>query len=419
MASNKLSSSVVARFGTGDTKSSKAGIDLVEDSSIPSEIGITHIKAYPAKPPQFFVTSGSYRILGQKEEKASTAVAFTKNTRQALPIYGAKNVKLIQQGNAYNSAGLVTQVTFSYDALSGEVVASKEVYAVVFVEYTAPYTLIEFKFSGKGCPIEPMFKESQSIDLDGYYDAAMVVGIDPELDAQATLQLRPPQCSADKDLAVLINVNDRQLPKLVIEPHDGEGQRLDDAAKDVSSGGLLRLYPAGSSATVEASAGTISRTQFERTLSITEYVTFNGNASATLKYPPINKAGMLDTSIEMQTAAGNPITVKLATAGEEVILASFEDNGAYQIVGRRLVEADEVVPVNTFGIAVPAWGVAKVGYTTSYEIIRYTPKSAYSDARVFDDATIVAQTTDKRSATFKVDPPKIGGSLVKSGSFKR
>lgn len=419
MANKNLSGSVVAKFSTGATKSSKAGIDLAEDSTLSTEIGITYIKAYPKKPSQFFTTSGSFNVMGDKEEQATTALAFTSTTRQALPIYGAKNVKIKQQGNAYDSSGKVVSVTYSYDPLSGEVVASKEVYAVVFVEYTATYTLIKFKFAGEGCPIEPIFKTSGSIDLDGYYEAALIVGAEPELDAQATLQLRPPQCSADRDLAVLINVNDRQLPKLVIEVHDGEGQRLDDSAKTVSAGGLLRLYPAGSGATVEASAGTISKSLLNRDLSITEYITFNGNASASLKYPPTNKAGLLNETLEMQTASGNPITVKLATAGDEIIMASFDDNGAYQIVGTRLVEADEIVPVNSFNIAIPAWGVAKVGYTTSYEIIRYKPVSVYSDARVFDDATIIAQTPDKRSATFKVDPPKIGGSLSKSGKFKR
>lgn len=416
MAGN-LNTSVVAQFSEGSTQGQEAGIAIKEDADLSSTVGITYLKVYPKMPDLFFVTAGSYSVKSSKEEEAQTALAFDLDTESAMPIYGALDVEITPQGNAYDARGNVIGVTFRFDPVTGNIKASKECYAVVLVNYTAPYTLVEYQFAGEGCPINPVYTDSDLYEYDGYYIAAMVVAADTVRDQKASIQLKPPQCGADLDMSVSIEVNKRILPKLVLEPHDGVGVQLEGTTSKLAAGGLVRLYPAGTLAEVDATAGRVDRKYRDGQLDIQEYVVFNGDYSRSLKYPPINKAGSLSETIQVTNAVGNPITVQLATGGDSIIMASFDNDGGYQIIGRRTLENDEVVPINSAGIAIPVWGTAKVAYTTSYEILRYAPVAS-KDARIFESAMITAKQ-GTRSATYKVDPPAVGGTLSSRGTLTR
>lgn len=418
MGNKTNNTSVVAKFSSNSSRNGTAGIALSEDKTLASTIGITHIKVYPKMPDIFFITAGSYRVLGRKEEPAQTAIAFNLQKESELPIFGALDVKITPQGNAFNEKGELVDVSYSFNPLAGTIVASAIVYSVVLVTYTAPYTLLEYAFAGEGCPLTPVKNPSTLSDYDGYYTAAMVVARDTTLDASATLQLKPPQCGSDMDMATFIDINDRILSKLVLEVDDGIGVTLERAQEKISAGGSIRLYPAGTLANISAEGGSVRRKYQDRELSVKENVTFNGSSSTSLKYPPINKAGSIGEYIEVVNAVGNPVTVSLATAGDKVYLASFSDDGTYELVGVRNVENDEVVAVNSAGIAIPIWGTATVGYSTSYELLHYVPPTTHGIKRTFTDSVLTAKI-DNRVATLKIDPPALGGSLRQGGKFKR
>lgn len=409
--------SVVAQFSEGSSSGAEAGIAIREDRNLSTTIGITHLKVYPKLPDMFLVTAGSYANKGNKEEEAQTALAFNLSKETAMPIYGARDVKIKPQGNAYDELGKSISVSYHHDPIKGAIIASKACYAVVLVSYIAPYTLLEYTFTGS-CPTTPVPNPSGLNEYDGYYTAALAVAVDTKRDKRASLQLKPPQCGSGVDMALSIEVNKTILPKLVMEPHDGIGVQLTSDLPSIAAGGLVRLYPAGTGAQIEATHGRIDRKYTEATLDIRENVVFNGETSKSLTYPPINKAGSIGETITVVNAVGNTITVALATAGETVIMASFDNNGAYSVVGKRVVENDEVVPVNSFGVAIPVWGIAKVGYTTSYEVVRYTPEASKSKSRIFESAMITARK-DNRATTYKVDPPPIGGRLNKRAKLKR
>ena len=170
------------------------------------------------------------------------------------------------------------------------------------------------------------------------------------------------------------------------------------------------MYPAGRVDAVDlvCTSGFATRVQTSQPLVVRETIAFSGQASATLRYAPAGSVSVVGVG-NFIDIWGQEYTPTFGTPGELVTTADWIDRNTYTNVRTRRVKSYEVVALRS-GDSVPAWGLATVEYSTTYDVFQFEFERVdpYSAKLEFKDAFILAVDGSEIAGSLQIQAPNTG-----------
>ena len=339
-----------------------------------------------------FSSSGSLVQRASESESIKTTLAFTGSNKVTVQHPDPSGLVFARAGSFFAEDGSRVAPTLTYDQSKNEITSDISGFGLVNLSYKASYKLYHFIFSGGPCRPDSGF--------ESVYNDAMLIAINTNTGASATLQLAAPLCPG-----TTINFGDKVQPRLKLEIDPARTPALRAGGTvPIAADADIRLYP-NTAANLIVNAGSLVATGQAGVHTVTESLTFSGSSAAGLSYTPIGGVA-LQVVGGMSDEFGNSFSANPRGPGSVVQEVTWINSNTFEFLNSRDVGDDEVV-VTDNGRAKPGYGVVRATYSTSYKVYRY--QFAYDGDRTFTPGFVVAHAGDT-SATLRLDLPG-GGSL--------
>lgn len=425
-----VTGSVTVGFGT---EGSLKRLVLESDSSSHDEEGPgeSFIRVFPSyAAPKLHAVHGSIALLGRFiPENVEDYVSFSGGSSSELQ-YPPTGLVKIWWGEFYKAEPSVT-----YDEATASLVLSEEAYGIVKVTYTAFFDRYSVRHGDAPCKIY-----IASDDDDGTvpnYEPAFVVATSVGYEI-ASMQVSGPSCSHGTDtsnyvqnvekgdytsVGLKMEVDFNRQPNMYsiyFNANDTpDGFTLNAPVVTVGGksitrycGCRVRIYPKVAGIRFEGVNCAVSSQHVdEGTLDVYEALTFTGQQSVNLSYPPSTKVTLSRDIRDAATNFGNFVSVTLAGPGDRVNEVEWESSTRYKRVqSRRMVRPDEVVTVTKGNITVPCYTWASARYQSDYYL--YDVLFNWDDTSGwYQSAMVLCIDADGTLGYLQLEPPAKGGIL--------
>lgn len=376
----------------------------------------TYVRLYhgPNVSPRVSAITGNLTEVGTDVQRGvvETVTITPDNPTASIPSW-ATSVTFRVVGRSFSPSGASVTPTLSYDSERKTIISATPAYAAIEVTFDAPYRLFLYTFTGS-CPL------SRPRDFDDRGNAVaerpknftdgVVFAIDFTKRAHATLTMQGPECSWGGG-GVSGTEAEKSLPRLAMDIHPDYPPRM------VASGSgerawcecTVRVFPAGSGASVYTTTGAASTSTSSETLEVKDVLMFDNRATQSLSYTPSG-------SVNLRTLSLYPIrdryrrysegrSISPVGPGESVTDVDYNDDGvSYSNPRPRILGPDEVALIDVFRIPSPSLAVVEAEYMTSYDCFTFTFDWDGMEGK-WKEAILLAKTADGRVARLEVSPP--------------
>lgn len=403
-----------------------------------------YLRLYPIGVPSYFTNSGNLGKLSNQTETVDDIAVFSGTSEVSLRYPESFIVGMQLVGKFYDMEGNPTTSTFAFDASRNLITSSKPGYGALEIRVQVNYTLFLFTFAGGPCPgmllppyIPPtLFGGSSAYSTSGGstgtgvsaattadekspFDPAVVVAIDSNRKATATIRLNPPEC--ERQEFYVDKGDEAELPRVTIEvdPRYPEGVEFSTTQKADNTiplwwGCGLRVIPKSSKIDVDVNLpdATLKRdTTKESTQYVEDNLLFSGSTSRNLKYHPMGSLAITKRGI-YRNKWGETELVSFRGPGEKVTEVEWTSKNSYRNPRQRYVGPNELVAVDSWGKAKEIFGVVDVSY--SYDFLFYRLRVPYiNGTRELRSAFVTAindvAADDQQPGSQRVVPPSLEG----------
>lgn len=322
------------------------------------------------------VTSGSIGFKTIGTDRKRVFLSFTGDESQPLGEELASAVVITRVGSAFNLAGVAEAISFTFDALTATVKASKPCYAVVEAVFTYSYRLYRYTFSGS-CP----YKEQVPVESSGLgsvstteteeppFNTAVVWALDSATGRTGSMSLSGPSCSYQypgSGGGANASGVEGNMPTVEFETI---WSGLVSDGRNISAVTDFNVWPG--EASVNVGSGFVHE-GLSSSANLEESVNFNGLSSQLSRYP----SGMATGSItwaeaaELSDGVYGPVPSGVACPGDRVVIGTWSSRNTYRVTGSKTVGPQEVVLTNGGGVTVPGKALATVSYSATYKKCR-------------------------------------------------
>lgn len=351
--------------------------------------------------------TGTLSYNGIKTVEVIDYLLFNKNSETSIRHPNISALSFSKEGSYFDENGNVVTTTLSYDPITGNIKSSREsVFGVVKVSYRAHYRSYLYTFSGGPCPLNP------DPEADSPFNVGVVFGFDLKNGTAESLTLQPPSCVIPS--SPNSSKKDKPADEFVMEVESTGRPSFTAVAGVLSATATFRIYPADNSIEVDSNLGSLTRINQSFTIDVEEILQFTGESSAQLSYPP--KQGVSITPIgDMIDGFGRNIFIpKFRTPGQDMFDVERPDKFSYRNPERRDVTSREIASVDAGRRALPAFGLVRAEYQTTYTQYNYVfhlNDNLDSDGRKQFDIAFITALRDSTSETLRLDPPSLEGLL--------
>ena len=379
---------------------------------------VTHVRLYhgPRVTPSVSAITGSISYVSTDTAFGLTeTLTLTPDSQTANVPSWATNLSYRVVGIALSPSGAMVGVSLSYDPERFTITSSAKVFAAVEITYDAPYKLYSYTFSGT-CPVNPPkdFDDTGSVierEPPPNFRDGVVFAIDFTKSVHATLTMSGPACSWGGVGGVRGTESGRVLPKLSMDIHPDYPPRLVSSADGVRvwCECTIRVFPAGSGATVLTTSGYATSTTVIETMQVRDILLYENRSSQSLSYTPVGSVALVAETLypvddrRRRFYEGRSVTP--AGPGFVVTDVDISDDGmSYTNPRDRALGPAEVALVDIFRIPAASLAVITADYITSFDCFTFMFDWDGSEKR-FKEAILLARTEDGRVARLEVSPP--------------
>lgn len=332
-----------------------------------------------------FPNAGTVTPQGKSKKKVFESLSFSGSTelRVGLRYPRPTAVVVTVVGKLINARhGDTRTITVVYDSLLNVVKTNVPCIGIVKVEYFAPYQLFMATFQpakvGQSDPMKDPESEVPPAD-----EPMLVVAkrktptIDQDADEiVASISLTPPNWDTEKSGNDNTNTDPKlkrkgsvidgtavPAPKLAMFVDDKNPVRLLSSGTTLSAGCKIIVVP-DVNAEFHTTSGKITPGDAYGMQGILEAVNFSGSFSSTLKYQPQSPITVDVKGVFIDTY-GNTFSPNIRKPGDTVVMVTWTGPGQFKDPKPRVVNEDEIVAADSFGNAIPCYGIINVGYSTT------------------------------------------------------